>query len=276
MDKKITFFMPLFLFLANFMSADETVYNKKEIPLAEINKTVFGSVLTMPYTEKYKRASNAKDEGWFCADIKKACNMGFKDERPDDDKGGWTDSGEAYDLHPFGPGYGKVKFYGVPFEVINPARNNGKTMITMRSGWKTGKHFPEEAVIPVNKKAGALYFLHASSWADTKGGMGASRRYEVAYDDGTIARIPVICAGGHENMGNWMWKPSGGAPLLNTSSAKPVPVKIDKDVRYLFVLEWVNPCPDKTIKDVRVLTKNDKKWFTIALLGITGLKAENK
>jgi beta-galactosidase len=261
----------------NFLAADETVYNEKEIPLAEMNKKVFGRILKKPYTEKYKKLKNTNRSDWFFIDIRKACNMGFEDDVTDNEKGGWTDSGKGYDLHPFGPGYGVVEFYGVPFNIIDPAQNNNKTMITMKSGWKTGKNFPEEVELPVNKKAAALYFFHASSWAGSTWGAGASRRYEVVYDDGTVLRVPIICAGGHENMGNWMWKPSGGAPLLDTSSAKPVPVKIGpKDIRYLFTLEWINPHPGRTIKKIRIVTKNDKKWFTIVTLAVTVLKPENK
>lgn len=267
--KMLISFLSVMTFVLN---ADETVYNEKEIPLAEINKKVFGKILEKPRTEKYKRTVNAKDNDWFYADLRNVCNMGFEDDAPDNGKGGWTDSGRAYDLHPFGPGYGIVKFYGVPFNIIDPAKNNGKTMITMKSGWKTGPNFPEDVKIPINKKAYALYFLHASSWGATKWGMGASRRYEVVYTDGSVERIPVICAGGHENMGNWMWKPSGGAPLLDTSSAKPVPVKIGNDIRYLFTLEWINPYPQKTIKELKIATKNDKKWFTIVTLAVSGLK----
>ena len=261
------------LFLTGITTyGDETVYNAKEIPLSVVNKNVFGDILKKPYTEKYKNAAKAKTEDWFFVDIRKACNMGFKDGAADDNKGGWTDSGSTYDLHPFGPGYGKVKFYGVPFDIIDPAKNADLTMITMRSGWKTDKHFPEEVTIPVNRDAKVLYFFHASSYAGTHWGMGAARRYEIVYEDGTNVRIPLICAGGHENFGNWMWNPSGTAQLVDTSSAKPVPVKIGNATRYLFTLEWINPHPGKKIKEVKVVSTNDKKWCNVVVLGITGLK----
>jgi beta-galactosidase len=254
------------------LHADETVYNKKEISLATINNEVFGTIIKKPFTERYKLTKNASTNKWFQVDIRKACNMGFKDAKPDDNRGGWTDSGPVYDLDPFGLGYGMVKLYGVPFRIIDPAVNNNKSMITMRSGWKTDKYFPEQVTIPVNRQARALYFFHSGSYAATHWGMGASRRYEVVYSDGTKIRIPLICAGGHENIGNWMWNPSGSVPLLDTSSAKPVPVNIGNATRYLFTLEWLNPFSGKKIKEIKVVSTNDKKWFTVVVLGITGLK----
>ena len=254
------------------LQADETVYSKKEIPLSTVNAKVFGAILKKPYTERYKLSKNVPANNWFQVDVRKVCNMGFKDAKSDDNKGGWTDSGPVYDLEPFGPGYGIVKFYGVPFKIINPATNNNKTMLTMKSGWKVDKHFPAQVTIPVHSNARALYFFHGSSYAGTHWGMGAARRYEIVYNDGTKRRIPLICAGGHENIGNWMWLPSGSVPLVDTSSAKPVPIMIGNARRYLFTLEWINPQPKKKIKAVNVITTNDKKWFTVVVLGITGLK----
>ncbi|MCF6175399.1 MAG: hypothetical protein L3J71_06505 [Victivallaceae bacterium] len=259
------------LLIAFQLPADETVYNKKEIPLSIVNGKAFGAILKKPFTEYYKLSKNRSNNQWFQVDIRKFCNMGFKDAKKDDNQGGWTDSGPIYDLDPFGPGYGIVKFYGVPFKVIDPATNNQKAMITMKSGWKTDKHFPAEVTIPVNRKARVLYFFHGASYAATHWGMGASRRYEIIYSDGKTVRIPLICAGGHENIGNWMWNPSGTVPLVDTNSAKPVPVQIGNTTKYLFTLEWINPYPAKKITAVKVITANDKKWFTVVVLGITGL-----
>ncbi len=255
--------------------SDETIYNSKDIILADVNNSIFGTIFDKPFKESYPLAQKIKSAQWFHVDIRNFCNMGFLDKKADDDKGGWTDSGPIYDLHPFGPGYGIIIFYGVPFDIIDPAVNNNLTMITMRSGWKKSSHYPEHVKIPINNKSTALFFLHASSWADAAHGMGASRNYEVIYKDGSVERIPIICAGGHENMANWMWSPSGGTPLLNTSSAKPVPVHIDKATRYLFTLEWLNPHPEKEIARVDIVTRDDKKWFTIVLLAITGVSTDN-
>jgi hypothetical protein len=259
------------LLLSFQLQADETVYSTQKIPLATVNSKVFGTIMKKPFTERYKLSKNVSADKWFQVDIRKVCNMGFKDAKSDDGKGGWTDSGPIHDLDPFGLGYGMVKLYGVPFKVIDPATNSNKTMLTMKSGWKTDSHFPEQVTIPVNRQARVLYFFHGSSYAGTHWGMGASRRYEVVYSDGKTIRVPLICAGGHENIGNWMWNPSGSAPLVDTNSAKPVPLMIGNATRYLFTLEWVNPQPKKKIKAVKVITTNDKKWFTVVVLGITGL-----
>ena len=266
----------LLLTITSRIWSDETIYRDDDVLIADVNNIIFGSIIDKPYKESYPRAKAINTKEWFHINIRNFCNMGFFDKKADDDKGGWTDSGPVYDLDPFGPGYGIKNFYGVPFDVIDPAKNNSLTMLTMRSGWKTSAHYPEHVKIPVNKKSKLLYFLHASSWAETKWGMGAARHYEVIYKDGSVERIPVISAGGHENMANWMWSPSGGSPLLNTSAAKPVPVRIGKATRYLFTFEWLNPHPEKEISRIDVITLNDKKWFTLVLLSITGVTTEKE
>jgi hypothetical protein len=254
--------------------ADPEVYDPNQPTLNETNKKVFKPLTMKPYKESYQFVKNISDDKWFFADLRKACNMGFQASRKHP---AWTgERSEQFDLYPFSPGYGKQKLYGVLFDIIDPDKNDHKGMITMKSGWRSSETFPDFVSFPVNKKISRFYFLHGGSWADTQWGMGAVRRYEVIYADGSKSRIPIICAGGHENIGNWFWSPSSGVPLMDTDTAKPVPVETELRNYIIYTFEWVNPNPDKMIKQINIVTRDDDKWFTVVVLAISGVLYEGK
>ena len=101
----------------------------------------------------------AKEKFEF-VDLSKVCNMGFKDEVADDGKGGWTDQGSQNDLRIIP--VGEQIFAGISFNIIDPDRNKGKSCIVLYGTYKP--LFPKEAVIPVDRKAEVIYFLHTAAW----------------------------------------------------------------------------------------------------------------
>lgn len=108
---------------------------------------------------------------------------------------------------------GRRNFAGVPFEVIDPDRNGGKSCIVLAGAIK---YFPLESTdIPVGGKVKKLYFLHAAAWG---GQAGKQFEYRVAYEDGSTASIPI--EGGKE-CADWV----GNTPVANGSivaeTAKP-------------------------------------------------------
>ncbi len=64
------------------------------------------------------RQANAQDSGYRMLDLKAIVNMDWRDEVWGDGKGGWTDQGDT-DMR--GIEVGIRKFFGIPFEVIDPA-----------------------------------------------------------------------------------------------------------------------------------------------------------
>lgn len=103
------------------------------------------------------------------ADFSTLANMGFADETEGDGKGGWSDQGPENDGSGFD--FKKNAYANVPFKVIDPAKNQGKSILVFHS-----THFPnglKEAVLPVDftgKKH--LYLLHTACWAPDTGTVG--------------------------------------------------------------------------------------------------------
>ena len=74
-------------------------------------------------------------------DLRSAMNMGFRDEQPNDRKGGWTDQGGTNDLSAMTPG--KKICANVPFQVVDPETNRGKSCIVLRGADRL--YFPVRA-----------------------------------------------------------------------------------------------------------------------------------
>ncbi|MBN2642608.1 MAG: hypothetical protein JXR78_13225 [Victivallales bacterium] len=195
----------------------------------------------------------------FTVDIRQYCTMGFADEKAGDGKGGWSDEGSLNDLRDFKPG--KHEFYGVTFDIIDPVKNNGKSIITMRGNSVT-PNMPEKVSIPINRKLRALYFLHAASW----GSPGDVSEYVLNFADGTqqkvLIKIPL-----HNN--NW-WNGYNPKEL-----SKPVPVKVTNtstgkpEWRYLRVFELEkDPLKDSEVKSLDIISIGEAQ--TPIILGISG------
>lgn len=127
-----------------------------------------------------------------------AANMGFADRIADDGQGGWTDQGPENDLAAM-TRYGTCDFAGIPFEILDPAKNNGKSCVAV-SGIR---RFPPhgELNLPQPVKARYLYLLHAAAWVPQTG--EKTGVMELTFADNTKTQIPVIAG---KDCGNW-WNP---------------------------------------------------------------------
>ena len=94
-------------------------------------------------------------------DIRKNVNMSWRDDIPGDRKGGWTDQGEndVRDIET-----GRREFCGVPFDLIDPARNGGRSCMIF-AGPDREYMLPETRIENINLKGEILYFLHGLAWA---------------------------------------------------------------------------------------------------------------
>ncbi|MFA5203353.1 MAG: alpha-amylase family protein [Lentisphaeria bacterium] len=167
-------------------------------------------------------------------DLTKAANLGFKDEIEGDRKGGWFDQG-ANDLR--GMPLGKRVFSGIPFTIIDPAGNGGKSVAVLcgtNRDW-----LPEKAEnIPVGLTAKNIYFLHAAGWEAPQG--TPCLRYRIRYEDGTRVEIPVEFG---VKIGGW-WNPQA---LPEAKIALDIPNPVCRHVG-LYCFRWSNPYPGKTIR----------------------------
>lgn len=130
--------------------------------------------------------------------IAAAANMGFADQTADDGRGGWTDQGPKNDLAAM-TAYGMQKFADIPFEILDPAKNDGKSCIAV-SGIR---RFPPhgQLTFPQPVQARYLYLLHAAAWVPQTGEKVGV--VELTFDDNTKQQIPVIAG---KDCGNW-WNP---------------------------------------------------------------------
>jgi len=209
---------------------------------------------TQAYIERNKYLDTVK-ENCFPIDISNHCNMGFKDDVSGDKKGGAFDQGAENDLHEFP--VGRHIFSNVPFSIIDPEQNRGKSMIVLRG--RARDYFPlEVSGIQINKKIKHLYFLHTIAWE------GGKFAYTVNYGDGD--REEILIKGGEE-VGGW-WGPSEDkAPKAkiawegkNSSCARIG----------AYCYRWRNPKEDLVIKTMDIKSYNLS--MVPAILAITGEK----
>jgi len=174
----------------------------------------------------------AAESGYEMIDLKPIVNMDWRDEVWGDGHGGWTDQGDT-DIRNIE--VGTKTLFGIPFEVIDPAKNGGKAVLTLKS--KKFPPGPVTATAAAGLKARSLYFLHASAWTG-----GHMATYIVHYDDGTSAEIPIRAK---EEICDW-WGPAHGAKYR---VAFQVP-NAKTDAVGMLVFGWDNPAPDKLIKSI--------------------------
>ena len=118
--------------------------------------------------------------------IASAANTNFHDEKAGDGYGFLDDGGPDLRHFPIGP----VRFDGVDFTVLSPARNFGRTCAVL-----AGRKYPRfprriETVIPVHSAGKRLYFLLAAA----AGGPSHSRtclRCTVHYQDGRSQTVDM-------------------------------------------------------------------------------------
>lgn len=166
-------------------------------------------------------------------DLTKACNMGFRDEASDDGAGGWTDQG-GNDFRNMPLGFQTL--CSVPFNIVDPGKNNGKSCIVLRGNGK--KQFAESVTVPVSRKAGAIVFLHTLAWGDEK----PVAKYVVNYADGKTEEIPI--RQGKEILPWWGVNESENVKLAVVSK------NLSTRKIALHAWQWVNPRPDAEITSI--------------------------
>ncbi|WP_157895094.1 hypothetical protein [Verrucomicrobium sp. GAS474] len=137
-------------------------------------------------------------------DLAPVANMGFRDEVAGDGQGGWADQGPENDFAAFD--VARKEFGGVPFRIVDPAKNGGKAIVTFRGSGISGKIALGEVVVKpgsaTETAAAYLYVLHtlcyASAVPDDPVGTIAVR-----FKGGETREFPVLT---RRDVGDW-WHP---------------------------------------------------------------------
>jgi hypothetical protein len=152
---------------------------------------------------------------------------------------------------------GAIALGNIPFDL---SESGEKTAILVAADGKESSGLPKEADIPVGEDATSLIFLHAAAkpatnkesfrliWdqEDTADMLGW---YEVVYEDGFVATIPIRYG---VNITEWNWEKRDssrdyayGADAVSLGGSAGNPITF-------FAFEWVNPRLGKVIKEVRL------------------------
>lgn len=186
-------------------------------------------------------------------DLTGLANMGFADDFAGDGKGGWTDQGSVNDMRNFDL-RGRVKIHGVDFDIIDPEKNDGKSVITLRG--QNLMTLTNTVDIPVNQKAAGVYFLHAAAYV-----VSNIATYTFVYADGSTHEVPI--RNGKENFNFWGTGSSDTVKIAWTGSN----VSTSSASLYLYCME--NPYPDKVIEKLVCSTAGDTAFCMIVAATLT-------
>jgi beta-galactosidase len=197
--------------------------------------------------------SSSKRAEFAFVDLKPKANMGFKDEVAGDGKGGWTDQGDNdFRTMPLG----RQTLRGIPFEIVDPATNGGKSCLVVKDNPKGDFKSSIEGVA-IGRKFSRLFFLHGEAFVSS----GKTLKYTLHYEDGSSVEIPTA-----ENVSIADWWSAGdlsGARLgINRKN------KVDRDVG-LLIMDWENPHPEKTIASLDLTAPEGKDAISM-LVALTG------
>jgi hypothetical protein len=134
---------------------------------------------------------------------------------------------------------GRHIFRGVPFDLLDPAKNQGRSFIALKG--RERPDFPE-AVTLQGPGGGAkfLYFLQTCHWGGTSDKIAVAQ-YEVVYDDGQTQVVPLRV--GREFTNFW-----GADDTAQSVLAWWYRYKNSSMGMNLFT--WENPRPEKSIRSI--------------------------
>ncbi|MFQ5810969.1 MAG: cellulase N-terminal Ig-like domain-containing protein, partial [Armatimonadota bacterium] len=190
------------------------------------------------------------DEPFF-VDLTQVANRGLEDDGvADNGLGGWTDEG-INDMYVYPKLlFGVHSWRGTPFELIDPATNDGRAVVMLR-GSKRGTDFPQQVTASVpNVKGQYLFLMHTAAARPVAPPEHLVATYTLRYADGTTAELPVRHGVEiqHWYIGQW-WDNRG---------AVRYPVYMGRNSysgrwRHwigVWATRWEHPSPDKAITSI--------------------------
>lgn len=189
-------------------------------------------------------------------DISQAANMGFQDDFADDKKGGWTDQGPNADLRTLLPG--KKKLGAVPFNIIDPSKNAGKSCVVLRGHARP--YFPQIASIKITpKQYNWLYMFHTLAWCPRE--KSAIGTLKAVYSDGTTSNFAITS---DQDITDWTrGKAKSNCKIAWIGSAP-------KFSQVFIYASKFRLDPNKKLKNVELSSNNTAVWGVFALSGLTG------
>jgi hypothetical protein len=190
----------------------------------------------------------------FSVDLAPFVNRSFTDDEANNGIGGWSDQGPNCDMRAVETG--RRKFGGVPFDILP-----GKSVVVLKSTWRTPGSLPDNVTIPVGRKVDTLFFLHSAAWF---GGF----EYILHYADGKDVTVTMSS----KNMKDWAGEPTDYFPaeeVTYTTVAETVPSP-QFGQGSLYRTEWSAPA-DRRAVDLKSIEFTNSSKCVAMLVAITGI-----
>jgi predicted amidohydrolase len=203
-------------------------------------------------------AYSSQEKDFFHIDLTDVVNRGFTDETAGDGKGGWADFGREASFWNIPVGRHVFNDGIVPFHIINPLKNNGKSALVL-DGPGREEVFPDiSRKIKIGRKLSCLFFLHTCMYV--KHGALELVHYKIHYADGTEQHF--TCHNNQE-IADW-WEPSEFLP----QSLRVY----EESHKWLILTPWKNQYPDKKIEWIQMESTGNAIPVLIAITGSENLQ----
>ncbi len=228
----------------------------QELNMKQILNMKFFYALIVGFTLFAVFTATGGNADFHFVDLKNAANRGFRDETAGDGRGGWFDQRPVNDMSGFTSGI--RNFSGVPFRIIDPVSNNGRSCVVLRG--RDQKALPlDTGAIAVNEKAAAVLFLSSCGW---NAGIGetvatVTVRFRRA---GLYLEIPLRY---QMETGPW-WNPE--TPMHGEIAWKGRNRSADIGI---YISGWVNPYPDEEIESITISSPNGSAVPVILAVTLT-------
>lgn len=174
-------------------------------------------------------------------DLSSAANQSHVDS----DGTSWQGKGADYDLRALAPG--RHRAGGVLFEVLDPAKNRGRSVVMLRGERETAAALPERVTLRWGGRAACLVVVHttldrAVSFGDVVG------RYTVRLAGGRA--VPIELRYG-QDISSWLWDAERGIPSIEQEVAWSGRTAAGNDV-LVQMIRWTNPQPETAIESIEL------------------------
>lgn len=166
---------------------------------------------------------------------------------------------------------GKQIFRGIPFEIIDPEKNNGKSCIVLRGRLVTKTGFLPNKIerIKVGEKVTKLFFLISGACVSKEKGteIGKLRMIYQAEGQGMFGTQEIRLISG-KNIKDW-WHPYDLPDAIvgwKGLSGKKDDIQALHEVG-VYIIEWTNPAPDRAIRFIDFYSNEISIPILIAITG---------
>lgn len=158
-------------------------------------------------------------------DLSKVANMGFSDDKSGDGKGGWSDQGPGNDYREFN--LSATQFGGAPFRIIDPAANDGKSVLSFRHESYPAGLTSVTASLPAGSSGRYLYLLHTSSWNGQPKGTSIGT-IKLTCRDGSVQQVDIQSKRDIADWWNPMRLPNGVVVAAKPNQSSQVGVYLSR------------------------------------------------